>query len=147
MRLRFACSVAQPNPGDVKIQELKDDTCGPDLSGSFSFTLENGDKVLRIRETTPVLTHRTWYTVRNTGDWANVAPFEVHYLVQVGDASNDRFVLFNDLTFINSGVPTINAPDDDRREISGDRNILFNDLTVANAKIPSLNNVPKPTGH
>ncbi len=74
-------------------------------------------------------------------------PFEVHYLVQVGDASEDRRVLFDDLTVINSGVVTIGAPDDDRREISGDNNILFNDLTVANAHIPSLNNVPKPSGH
>ena len=94
-----------------------------------------------------MLAHRTWYAVRNDG-WTGVAPFVVHYLVQVGDASNDRFVLFNDLTLINAKIGgAIGVPDDDRRDITGDGIILFNDLTIANGSIPSLNNVPKPTGH
>jgi hypothetical protein len=75
-----------------------------------------------------------------------VQPFERHYFVQVGDASNDARVLAYDASVINSGIPHFNAPDDDRRDINGDGRILAFDVSVMNAHLPSFL-VPKPTGH
>jgi hypothetical protein len=116
-----------------------------DLSSGFTFTVEGGN-VLRIRENASSLVHRKWYALRNTGAWIGVAPFEVQYVLQVGDANDDGRVLSSDLALINTGVPTDPAADNDRRDINGDGRILFNDMAVANAKIPS-DTVPEPTGH
>lgn len=134
-----------PAAGEILIQELLDGGAfGADLSADFTCTI-NAD-VLTCVEDTPVLAHATWYGIRNTGGWAAVGAFEVHHLVLVGDATNDNNVLFNDLSEINTGVPTFGAADDDRRDITGDGNILFNDLSEANTNVPTFG-PGKPSGH
>jgi hypothetical protein len=73
-------------------------------------------------------------------------PFELQYVVQVGDAGDDGRVLSSDVGVINGGVPAFSAPDDDRRDINGDGRVLGFDVSMTNGSIPSLQ-VPKPTGH
>ncbi len=153
IRLTFACDLpAQPPTSDeIKIEELLESRAfGPDLASSFTFSIENDDngnpRVLRIQETTPVLTHRKWYAVRNVGGWAAAENFVRHFVVQVGDASNDGRVLAFDVSVINTGIPTFDAADDDLRDINGDGRILALDVSSTNAHIPSFA-VPKPPGH
>ena len=146
VRLTFDRPITAPGAGEVLVQALLDGGAfGPDLSASFSFTVVDSDK-LEIKETSPVLSHRTWYVIRSTGAWTAVAPFRVHYVVQLGDANNDGLVLVNDLSWINSDIPNVSPPDDSRFDINGDGLVLVNDLSVANASIPSVN-VEKPSGH
>ena len=90
--------------------------------------------------------HRKWYTIRNVGNWPGVAPFEVQYVVQVGDADADLKVLNFDAGVINAAIPDFSVPDDERRDIDGDGKILNFDTGLTNAHIPSFP-VPKPTGH
>jgi len=90
--------------------------------------------------------HRHWYSVANLGGWSGVSPFELQYVVQVGDASDDGRVLSFDVSVINSGIPDISTPDDERRDINGDQRILSFDVSITNGSIPSLT-VPKPAGH
>lgn len=95
-----------------------------------------------------LLTHRKWYAVRNTGSWTSAQAFEVHYLVQMGDADNSSTVDFADLSFINTSIPTISPIPDAliRKDVSADDFITFTDLSVANGFIPSIPPV-KPSGH
>ena len=146
-RITFGGAIpALPGSGELEIVELLDGGAyGSDLSGSFTFAIEGGN-VLKIAEGETALAHRTWYAIRNTGGWAGVSSFMVHLVVQVGDGNGDGRVQFNDLSFINTGVPTDPAADDDRKDINGDGRVQFNDLSAANASIPS-DTVPKPTGH
>lgn len=145
-RLTFGAAIVAPPAGAVKIQELLDGGLfGADLSGTFNFAVEPGN-ILRVRDNAATLQHRKWYAVRNTGDWPCVANFEVQYVLQMGDGTNDGRVLFSDLGFINSVVPRDPAPDDDRHDITSDLRVLFTDMGAANARIPS-DIVPKPTGH
>ena len=130
----------QPASGQVEVSELLDGGAfGSDLSTSFTFTVEenSGGLVLRVKEAGTALRNQTWYAIRNTGGWAGVAPFQVHYLVQVGDANNDGFVSFVDLSFMNTGVGNRSANDDDRRDINGDARVLNSDLSAAWANISS----------
>lgn len=150
-RLRFDLDIDAPASGSILIQEmLAGGAYGPDLASDFTFTVENDaslrPRVLKIREKATTLTHRKWYAIRNMGGWANVAPFVVQYVVQVGDANADNRVLNTDFGVISAAIPVFNAPDDDRRDINGDGRILNTDFGLANSKIPSFN-VPKPSGH
>ena len=155
IRLGFGCDLpGVPTPGQVTISEITDGgggACayGPDLSGSFTFSIENTGagfpRILKMQSTGGVLTHRKWYAVRNTGGWSGVANFEAQYVVQVGDANNDLRVLFNDLGVINGSIPCF-ADCDERLDIDGDGRILFNDLGVANGSVPSFP-VDKPCGN
>ncbi len=146
--LKFACAVTAPPAGAVEVRELlPDGAFGSDLAGSFSFTIDDpgtGDRTLRVTETTAVLNHRTWYGILSAG-WSGVAPFEIHYVVQVGDANNDGRVLGADFSLVNAGIACFNCPDD-RRDINGDHRILGADASLVNAHIASFN-VPKPSGH
>ncbi len=151
IRLTFDADIAAPDAGAVMIQEmLAGGTCGDDLSAGFAFTVENDGQgrplVLKIDEAGSSLVHRKWYAVRNTGDWTDVAPFTVQYVVQVGDATNDGRVLNTDFGWVNAAIPNFNAADDDRRDINGDGRILNTDFGVLNSQIPSFP-VAKPSGH
>ena len=73
-------------------------------------------------------------------------PFDLHFPVQVGDASADNRVLSFDVSVINGGIPEFDAPDDDRRDINGDGRILSFDVSITNGSIPSFP-VTKPSGH
>jgi len=146
MRLTFGSTVAAPAAGNVLIQELLDGGLfGADLAATFTFTVEGGN-VLRIRDNANTLVHRKWYAIRNSGGWAGVENFEVQYVTQMGDANNDGRTLFTDLGFINAGIPTDPAADNDRRDINGDGRVLFTDMGATNPRIPS-DIVTKPTGH
>lgn len=150
-RLRFDFDIDAPASESILIQEmLAGGAYGPNLASGFTFTVENDanlrPRILKIREKATTLTHRKWYAVRSTGDWTNVTPFTVQYVVQVGDANADGRVLNTDFGVINAAIPMFNAPDDDRRDINGDGRILNTDFGVANGKIPSFA-VAKPSGH
>ena len=147
--LTFDGDIVAPGEGEVLVRELLEDGLfGPDLSSSFAFTVENDGgghpRILRVQETTPVLSHRKWYAV-SSHNWDNICDVEVHYVVQVGDASNDGRVLSHDVVVINEGIPCFSCPDD-RRDINGDNRVLSVDVSVTNASIPS-DTVPKPSGH
>lgn len=146
LRLTFSSAVAAPLAGELEIVQLQDGGAfGADISSNFTFTVEGGT-VLRIRDNAGNLPHRTWFALRNTGGWANVAPFEIHFPVQQGDANGDGRTLFTDLSFINTQIPTSPAADNVRRDINGDASILFTDMSAANSRIPS-DIIPKPTSH
>ena len=86
--LTLDCDVpAVPAAGDLKIRQmLAGGAFGPDLSGSFTFTIDAGDAMtLMVQEVGANLTHNTWIAITNDGSWAGVDPFEVHYLVLMGD--------------------------------------------------------------
>jgi hypothetical protein len=106
-------------------------------------------RILKIQENGPVLTHRTWIAVRNLGGiggWTGVGPFEVQYVVQVGDVNNDGKVLANDLSAVFPKIPTNPAGDQERADVNGDGKVLANDLSAVFPRIPSPP-VPKPSGH
>jgi len=150
VRLTFDQDIALPQPGEILIRELLEGGAfGPDLSSSFTFSVENDKggfpRVLMIRENGGVLSHRKWYGISGRS-WGDVCDFSVHYPVQVGDASNDGRVLSFDVSVINSGIPNIAAADDDRRDINGDGRILSFDVSITNGSVPSLT-VTKPSGH
>ena len=140
------CVLAEPGAGEVEIVELlAGGGYGADLSASFTFTVVGGN-VLQIEENGTVLTNQTWYGVRNVGAWSGVDPFMIHVVVQAGDANGDGRVQFNDLSFINTGIPTDPAMCGDRKDINGDARVQFNDLSAANVSIPS-DTIAKPAGH
>ena len=153
-RLHFDADLAAPpNPGDILIQLLLP---GPafdatDLSGSFTYTIENdtggNPRILKIQETAApsVLTHRSWYGIRNTGSWTSASNFQMNYIVLVGDADADRRVLSLDVLTINAGVPCF-AGCGERLDIDGDGRILSLDVLIANANVPSFA-TPIPSGH
>lgn len=141
-------AIVAPTAGQVLIQQLLDGAgnFGPDVSANFTFLVEGGN-VLRVRDNASNMPHRTWFAIRNTGGWSGVAPFEIHFPVQQGDASGDGRTLFTDLSFINTQIPTSPTPtDNNRRDINGDSAILFTDMSAANSRVPS-DVIPKPTGH
>jgi hypothetical protein len=150
-RIYFDRDIHPPLPGQVQIREmLPGGLFGPDLSNQFSFTVEgdvNADpRILRIWENGTSLGHRRWYAISNLGGWARVTPFELQYVVQVGDASDDGRVLAYDVSVINAGIPTFTAPDDERGDINGDGRVLAFDVSITNRSIPSFT-VEKPSGH
>ena len=150
IRLTFDGNIGTPSPGQVLIQELLGGGgFGGDLSSSFIFSVEDSGgfpRVLRIEENGSVLIDRTWYGIRNTGGWSGVAPFEVQYVVQVGDATGEGMVQVNDWAMVNAYVPNFDALDNDRSDMNGDGYVLYFDSSVTVAKIPSMP-VPKPSGH
>ncbi len=144
MRLTFACDAETPGSGDVLIQEMQSSGAfGSDLGSGFTFTVESGN-VLKITENASTLAHRTWYAVRNTGDWAGVANFEVQYLVQRGDANNDKFVTSQDVSVI-YGSPEGSVADDSRYDINGDGTRNYDDVVLANSYFSGF--VAEPSGH
>jgi hypothetical protein len=151
IRLTFTQDITVPAAGQVVIQQLLDGgNFGADLSSGFTFTVENDaqshPRILKIRENATSLTHRTWIAVRNTGGWTQALPFEVQYVVQVGDVSADGKVLAGDASAIYPKVPTLNAADNERADVTGDGKVLAGDASAVFPKIPSLI-VAKPTGH
>ena len=151
VRIYFDRDIPPALPGQVQIREMLDGGLfGPDLSNQFSFTVEgdlNADpRILRIWENGTSLSHRRWYAISNLGGWPPVMPFELQYVVQVGDAGDDGQVLAYDVSVINAGIPTYAASDDERRDLNGDGRILGFDVRVANGSIPSFT-VAKPSGH
>ncbi len=151
MRLTFSQDITLPATGELVIQELLPvSQFGVDLASGFAMSIENdmsgNPRVLRIEDTGAAdLFHRTWYSIRNTGSWPGVSPFEIQLVVQVGDADNDGTVGNVDISSINANF-TFNALDDDRNDIDGDSFVNAADIDLAASNIPSFI-VQKPTGH
>lgn len=145
-----------PPAGAVKVRKMVGDgsgtPCGSfeeDLSSGFTFELEDGDTVLKIRETSTAggpLQHRMWYhvAVLEDGDWPGVCPFSRQYVVQVGDQDANRFVTAIDVGNINASATGLVA-DDSRNDIDGNGFRTSIDVGVANASQGPL--PPKPCGH
>jgi hypothetical protein len=157
LRLTFSGALsAAPTSGQIEIVELlAAGAFGANVgtaANGFTFTLESGNTVLRIRDddATSNFTAGRWFAIRNTGGWASATNFEIHFPAQVGDANGDNSTLFTDLGFINTQVPTAAPipvlPDANRRDVNGDGSILFSDLGAANARVPNAP-ITKPTGH
>ncbi|MEK6676457.1 MAG: hypothetical protein AABZ47_12500, partial [Planctomycetota bacterium] len=93
LSILFDDAITAPAAGEVQVNELMaGGAFGADISGSFTFTVENGN-TLRVRENgDSALDHRIWYAVRNTGAWSGVAAFKVDLVVMIGDANNDNRV-------------------------------------------------------
>lgn len=171
VRFTFDGNITAPTSSQILIQALAPASAfGPNLASGFTFSVEgtcsggptpgngcttnancgaggtcpNFGKVLKIRETTTALTHRTWYTIRNTGDWLGVCNFRVDNLLQVGDANADKIVTPTDISTINAG-PAGPKPDNSRIDINGDGFNTPTDVSIANARIGGP--VAKPSGH
>lgn len=143
--LTMSPTAVAPNPGEILVQELlPGGAFGSDLSANFTFTVEPGN-ILKVKNNTNTLQHRKWYTIRNIGDDC-ITNFRFDFVVQMGDASGDGQVNFTDMANINAGIPTIGAPDSNRRDINADGNVNFTDLANTNPRIPSAA-VAKPSGH
>ena len=152
VRLTFSVDITEPPPGELLVQQMfAGGAFGPDLSGGFDVSIEqDGDgfpRTLRLVDAgLPDLQHGAWYTISGNGGWLGGASFDVAYVVQVGDVSNDGAVLNLDAGLINGAIPEFVAADQDRRDIDGDGTILNDDVSTANFYIPSFQ-VPKPDGH
>ena len=144
MMLEFDGPVPALNDGDIMIREmLADGAYGEDLSANFTFTADGN--MLYIEETGSVLMHEHWYAVSSDG-LGGGAGFLLHHPVMVGDANNDGRLLPNDLSLINTMVPTFSVGPESRMDINGDTRVLPNDLSLANSNIPNFG-VAKPSGH
>ena len=145
LRFSFAPPVLLPTPGQVEIRELlPKGEVGPDLSGEFLFSLEDGGSVLRVAEIDEVLVNGSWYAVRNTGKWTSAQEFEVDYVVVWGDANNDRVTSFIDISAINAYYGDVS--DGSRYDVNGSGDVSFVDLTATSAFVGSAASV-KPDGH
>lgn len=149
IRLTFSGDVGTaPSPGDIIVSALDagGPLTGPDLSGTFTYSLEAGNTILRMEESIPgVLSNLTWYTIQNTGGWTGACPFEVTYVSMPGNVNNDRFTNFGDLSGINANR-TGSPADDDPYNVNADGNVNFGDMSLANTFIVSTK-PDKPPGH
>jgi hypothetical protein len=129
-RLTFDGDITQPSPGDILIQEAQPDGefGAVDLSGSFSYSVEGGN-VLRVAESGDALGNETWYSIRNTGGWANVAGFEVKYVVVYGDADGNGTTGATDISDIWGSRGA--APDDSRFDMDGNGTVGATDVSDA----------------
>lgn len=145
LRLTFDGGISAPTPTQLEIRELLAGAAfGPNLSGSFTFTVEGG-VTLRIAENGTVLQNEKWYGILNTGGWPGVVNFEVDYKVVRGDVNNSGFTNFADLSTINQHL-TGNSTDNDVYDINASGFVNFADISTANGFINS--EAPdKPSGH
>ncbi len=139
-------ALTAPTAGQILIREmLANGAFGPDLSASFTYTIEAGN-VLRIREpstTATVLADNKWYAISNN-NWPGVGTFEVQWPVNTGDFDGNRFTTPTDVSGIN-GTPTGVVPDQARQDVNGDGFRTPTDVSAANgAQGPPP---AKPTGH
>ena len=131
--------------GDVMIRELlADGAYGPDLSANFGID-PMGDTLIVV-EITASLEHGKWYAVSGQ-DWNGVEDFLIHLVCLVGDANADNRVLPNDLSLINTAVPSFEEGPLSRFDINGDGRALPNDLSIANTRVPTVATPAKPSGH
>lgn len=143
LQLAFACDVTAPTPGThLHINKLlTGGAYDSELASSFTVQLVNTaggrPRILKIKgEGDTVLNHQTWYGVRSDASWTGVLPFILHYVNMIGDADIDPNTLTidaSDLSTIWTGVPTLNAPESDRKDINGDGRILSIDMGWANS--------------
>ncbi|MFH0982385.1 MAG: DNRLRE domain-containing protein [Planctomycetota bacterium] len=150
VRLTFDNNVTAPTePGQILIQELLEgaDNFGPDLSSGFSFTVDIDPKILKIRESATSFDHRKWYAIRNLGDWGLVAPFEVQYVVLMGDVDDDGFVKNADASAIYPRVSFLPKPDDYRWDVDGDGYCKNADASAIYPRVSFQPKPPKPSGH
>ncbi|MCP4591066.1 MAG: hypothetical protein GY842_09995, partial [bacterium] len=107
-------------------------------------------RVLEIRENgSSLLPNTTWIGVyANPGAWSGVEGFLVHYMVQVGDVSNDGNVTFSaDAGAIYAHVGETGVANDSRLDMNGDHNITFSGDAGAVYGSVGATAVAKPLGH
>jgi hypothetical protein len=150
VRLTFSGPIVAPTAGQILIQSLgAGGTFGPDLSANFTYTVEPGN-VLRIFDGVgPIpgtnLANATWYAIRSTGGWPGVNPFEVDYVVVIGDSDATSLNDFADLSFVFANLTGV-AADDNPSDVNSDTFVDFADISDAfgfNGSIAPL----KPGGH
>ncbi|MCP4591451.1 MAG: hypothetical protein GY842_11960 [bacterium] len=155
IRLTFASAISDPG-GAIQIRTLDSGgTYGAtDYSSNFTFTVVDDGfgamRVLEIRENgSSLLPNTTWIGVyADSGAWSGVESFSVHYMVQVGDVSNDGNVTFSaDAGTIYAHVGETGAPDDTRWDVNGDHNITFSADAGAVYGTVGATPVAKPLGH
>ncbi|MFH0982047.1 MAG: dockerin type I domain-containing protein [Planctomycetota bacterium] len=159
VRLTFGADITAPSPGQVRIQQLlPDGDFGAELStNGFTFAVETIDvegvqrpRVLRIRENGTQLTDRTWIALRNvgsTGGWTGVGPFEVQYVVLMGDVNDDGWVQNADASAVYPHVSFLPVPDDNPYDVNGDGYVQNADVSAIYPRISFLPKPPKPSGH
>ena len=145
MTFTFDCTLPALADGDFQVRELLDGGAyGTDLSGGFSLVVM--DDMATLTENGTVLTNQTWYGISAT-DVSRVGDFLVHIYTQMGDANMDGRVLPNDLSLINTEVPSFDVLPTSRLDINGDGRVLPNDLSITNTAIPTVSTPVKPAGH
>jgi hypothetical protein len=148
VRLTLTCPIQAPTQGQLLIQQmLPNGAYGSNLAvgTDFAFAVESGN-VLRIGESGVRMADGNWYAFRNVGvgGWAEVAPFTIEYMDQVGDYDINGFVTAVDVALINS-TPTGPVPDNSRADVNGDGSKTDADTILANASQGPP--PPKPSGH
>ncbi len=141
-----------PRVGDFDIRRLlPDGRVGPDFSYYCSFRLlQLGGGVgaaLEVRPWGGTLAG-DWYTLRHLGTWGGLPPFEIHFLVQPGDANGDGNVNAADLAAINNMIGHWDRSDpfQTRFDVRRDDRVDFADVAEANRHVPRRR-IPKPSGH
>jgi hypothetical protein len=145
-RLTFPSAVPMPAAGQIAVRELAagGTFTGPDLSASFTYTLESGNTVLKIQETGTALANGKWYGITNAS-WGGVGQFRLTFPNMPGNVNNDNFTNFADLSAINANMT--NAPSDSNKyNINADNFVNFADLSAANSFNGTVKPA-KPTGH
>ncbi len=152
LRLTFKCPVpALPVPPayPVRIHKLASGGVfeGSDLAATFTYTLESGNTVLRIRDNANTLANQTWYGIRRGLSWFGVGSFKRDYVTVFGDADNTKLTDFADLSFIFGNQSSTPDPTlQNRSDINGDTLVDFADISDAFGFIGSID-PGKPTGH
>ncbi|MFH0981257.1 MAG: dockerin type I domain-containing protein, partial [Planctomycetota bacterium] len=85
--------------------------------------------------------------VARDGGWASVAPFEVQYVVMMGDVDNDGFVKNADASAVYAHVSFLPVPDDSRYDINGDGYVQNADASAIYPRVSFLRKPTKPSGH
>jgi hypothetical protein len=152
VRLTFDRSVTMPLPGQILIEPLVENGAfGADLSAGFDLTLENDaqgrPRVLRIGEIGTAVTHRTWLALGNLGDWLAADPFEVQYVVMMGDVDADGRVLAGDASVVYAHVSVDPVTDDCPWDVDGDGYVQNLDAGALYPYVSPVPRPPKPGGH
>ncbi|MFH0981993.1 MAG: dockerin type I domain-containing protein [Planctomycetota bacterium] len=79
--------------------------------------------------------------------WAGVAPFEVQYVVLMGDVDNDGFVKSADASAVYPHVSFLPVPDDSRYDVNGDGYVQNADASAIYPRVSFLPKPAKPSGH
>ena len=152
IRLTFDRDLTVPVQGQILIQPLLENGLfGADLSAGFVCTVEvdaqGRPRVLRIAEAGTSVTHRAWVALRNLGDWPAADPFEVQYVVMMGDVDHNGYVLNADAGAVYAHVSADPVADDCPWDVDGDGYVKNLDVGALQPFIAPIPAPPKPSGH
>lgn len=148
--LDWDMSGALPPPGDFDLHQLlSDGGVGPDIlnpRGGFFTQQRRLEPAISFRARTFVTPG--WYALRHVGRWGNFPPFEIHFLVQPGDANGDGRVNTADLAAIQRAIGSWDPEDffQANLDVNQDFRLDIGDLQFVQSRIPQR--APKkPSGH